>query len=1231
MKHFRLLFFAPILFVVSFLNAQKKYPSLFWEITGNGLKKPSYLFGTMHVSSKMVFNLSDSFYRAMRNADAVALELNPELWQDQMFKVQKAQTNLARFAAPAMNDYLKERSFQLQKYEDDIKRALTEEPTVVNNLLYRSYQTTADFEENTYLDLYIYQTGRKLGKQPTGVEDYIQSEKLMMEAYQDMAKEKGKKTIDTDDQSPYQIQRGIQEAYRKGDLDLMDSLEALTNTSPAFTEKFLYVRNEIQANSIDTIIQKHSLFVGVGAAHLPGQRGVIELLRKKGYHLRPIFMQERNASQKDEIDKMRVPVNFQTVTTDDGLITLQIPGKLYKREESRGNESWQYADMNNGSYYMLTRVPTHAPMLGQTTKDIVAKVDSMLYENIPGKIIKKTAITKNGFPGFDITNRTRRGDLQRYEIIVSPFEVLVFKMSGNDGYVDGKEAETFFSSIQIKNPTTQTAWIQYQPNYGGFTVKLPQQPHEALDTKTTDRINRMEYEAVDSKTGNAYVIWRKSVYNLNFLEEDTFDLALIEESFQKSELINKRLSRQMGVENNVPFLETKYSLKDGGFITAKTYIKGPHYFLLAARSKDSKSDVSPFFNSFRFTKYHYPSPGNYIDSSLSIGVLTSVRPDIDTSLRQWMEKANNDAQAALGFSNSMPKTKNGVFRNDSTGESILVSVNNYPKYYYSKDTSKFWKDALEERNRKDMVFSKKEFFRLNDTTVGYNVVLTDTNTSRRILATYILKDNSLFKFATVTDTSSEQSDFIKQFFTTARPIDKNLGTSVFKNKLDVFFADYASKDSVVMKEARQSVSSMYYGKDGIDKIVDAINNIKYGDKDYFDIKSRFITELGYIDDTASSERLVGILKNLYKKTADTTYFQNAILTALARLQTKSSFTLLKELLVQDPPVFENSYEYSRLFNQFTDTLSLAKNLFPEMLQLALIEDYKPYVNSLLKSMVDSGYLKGKDYESYYSKLYYDAKIELKKQQNKDEKKLQQDRQDDNNDAGNFTFTMRGIFGGNRGNNNNSTVSPLADYAVLLMPFYDKYPTVQNFFEKLLQSKDVNIQLAAAKVLLLNNKKLPDTLLASIAGQDKYRAKLFAMLEKINRKDLFPAKYKTQEDIARSLLLNDKSYKEFADLQLVNKEYMQVKGDKGTVYLFKYKINKDDDWKIGISGLQPINTKEVNSNEKLVKLTDRKLKAGEPVNEQFQQQIKRLLFAQHKSARQFFEGGSLNLFSEMFED
>jgi uncharacterized protein YbaP (TraB family) len=120
--------------------------------------------------------------------------------------------------------------------------------------------------------MYIFQTGKKLGKRSTGVEDYYETERVVLEAYADMAKEKKKKNIDTDGESMRDIGQKIQDAYQSGDLDLMDSLDILTERSDCIQERNFYTkRNEIQAASIDTILKKSSLFVGVGAAHLPGK------------------------------------------------------------------------------------------------------------------------------------------------------------------------------------------------------------------------------------------------------------------------------------------------------------------------------------------------------------------------------------------------------------------------------------------------------------------------------------------------------------------------------------------------------------------------------------------------------------------------------------------------------------------------------------------------------------------------------------------------------------------------------------------------------------------------------------------------------------------------------------------------------------------------------------------------------------------------------------------------
>jgi len=52
------------------------------------------------------------------------------------------------------------------------------------------------------------------------------------------------------------------------------------------------------------------------------------------------------------------------------------------------------------------------------------------------------------------------------------------------------------------------------------------------------------------------------------------------------------------------------------------------------------------------------------------------------------------------------------------------------------------------------------------------------------------------------------------------------------------------------------------------------------------------------------------------------------------------------------------------------------------------------------------------------------------------------------------------------------------------------------------------------------------------------------------------------------------------------------------------MNKDDEWQIGLSGLQPVNGKEVNTDSEFVRLTGKKIRPGAPVRDQFDQQLKK---------------------------
>ena len=394
----------------------------------------------------------------------------------------------------------------------------------------------------------------------------------------------------------------------------------------------------------------------------------------------------------------------------------------------------------------------------------------------------------------------------------------------------------------------------------------------------------------------------------------------------------------------------------------------------------------------------------------------------------------------------------------------------------------------------------------------------------------------------------------------------------------------------------------------------ALQKITPDDKDYFTTKVKLIAELGYIKDSIKPV-VVGHLKKIYTQVGDTSIFQNVIIEALARHKTIDAIRLFKELVLQDPPVFEKEYDYEALFSNLNDSLLLAANLYPEILQLTSLQDYKQPIISLLVKLVDSGYIKGSQYESYFSKIYFDAKIALKKQQGKDEKKLAESKKKEDNDYADIST--------NKNYNFNYINDKLSDYAVLLLPFYDKNINVLKFFDKIIASKDEDISMNTAILLLRNNKFVADSILNTFAAKDLTRGALFTKLEKINKQDKFPDKYKTQLEFARSYLIESKNYAAMDSIVFVSKQIENYNQKQGTVYFFKYRIKKSDDWKIGISGLQPLNKKQVSSNNKFCFMTDKRLRNDKPQNEQFQEQLKKIMFSFHKSAKNFFESDGSN--------
>ena len=82
--------------------------------------------------------------------------------------------------------------------------------------------------------------------------------------------------------------------YRAGDLNGLAKLSQQSNKQFNITEEenavLLDNRNLDWVKQIPGLMKKNSCFIAVGALHLPGEKGLISLLRKEGYQVKPVII-----------------------------------------------------------------------------------------------------------------------------------------------------------------------------------------------------------------------------------------------------------------------------------------------------------------------------------------------------------------------------------------------------------------------------------------------------------------------------------------------------------------------------------------------------------------------------------------------------------------------------------------------------------------------------------------------------------------------------------------------------------------------------------------------------------------------------------------------------------------------------------------------------------------------------------------------------------------------------
>lgn len=273
---------------------------LLWEISGNGLDKPSYVFGTHHISPLSIIDSISGFNQAMNNAEQVYGEVVMDFMKDSIIlqRIQQASllpgdTTIQNLTTKEQYDSMDVKLKQLMGI--GLKMVEKLKPAVLNTqiafILYIKF--IKGFNLQQQLDEWIQTKAREQGKKVGGLEDLdFQINLLYNSQSLQRQTEQLYCTLMHLDLIAQQSQR-IADAYINQDLDLVEKLlnektGDACDALPEEEESINYGRTAKWVKPMSSIMkEKPTLFV-VGCGHLPGERGILNLLKEEGYVIKPI-------------------------------------------------------------------------------------------------------------------------------------------------------------------------------------------------------------------------------------------------------------------------------------------------------------------------------------------------------------------------------------------------------------------------------------------------------------------------------------------------------------------------------------------------------------------------------------------------------------------------------------------------------------------------------------------------------------------------------------------------------------------------------------------------------------------------------------------------------------------------------------------------------------------------------------------------------------------------------
>jgi uncharacterized protein YbaP (TraB family) len=273
--------------LTNYATSQVEKNALLWEVKSKDGKTTSYLYGTMHLMDAKLFYFPKKLEKLLLKSDVLCMEIaninDPDLSPDALFMTDESlpdyfnseqMDSIYRWAEKALlmnkeqflTNFNKAKPFLLMQFllQSSLPENSRSYEKEFENLAFKNKIATSGLESVTeQLNLF---TSFSKNEQTEMVMSSLREEAEAKNSFEQM-----------------------QQIYLTQNLDNLYSFMKKESDSPiANSRVFLENRNQNWIPQMEKMMESKSVFFAVGAAHLAGPEGVIELLIKKGYTLTPI-------------------------------------------------------------------------------------------------------------------------------------------------------------------------------------------------------------------------------------------------------------------------------------------------------------------------------------------------------------------------------------------------------------------------------------------------------------------------------------------------------------------------------------------------------------------------------------------------------------------------------------------------------------------------------------------------------------------------------------------------------------------------------------------------------------------------------------------------------------------------------------------------------------------------------------------------------------------------------